>query len=121
MSARLRARDATGAVWEDPSADRLHDLISELNARFPFLVVERLDMPEAGQHYIQVWRHGDGGHTVEYRDGSPERHYRAGLAPVPGPFGEDEVTAIVCSWARSGDEAWRTTVPWHRWTEADRR
>ncbi|WP_405133896.1 hypothetical protein [Nocardia sp. NBC_01388] len=47
-----------------------HRWVPELSAPGPYLIVE-----SAEQFYIQIYRHEDGRYDVEYRDGSPDRHF----------------------------------------------
>ncbi|WP_228473758.1 hypothetical protein [Streptomyces calidiresistens] len=118
VSARLRMEDASCIVLDDPSEEQVYDTIADLNSRFRYAVLQRLDVPgaEAGQCYIQVWLHDDGGYIVEHREGGPDRHFRVRLAPAPGPFGNEPVARLVWSWARPGDESWRTAVAWQPWS-----
>ncbi|MFJ4656295.1 hypothetical protein ACIP5Y_33950 [Nocardia sp. NPDC088792] len=46
--------------------------IPELGAPGPYLIADRGD-----QFYIQTYRHEDGHYDLEYRDGSPEKHFAA--------------------------------------------
>lgn len=48
----------------------------------PYLIVERAD-----QEYIQTYRHPDGRYALEYRDGSPDKHYATELTDA-GAVGE---------------------------------
>ncbi|WP_129840947.1 hypothetical protein [Streptomyces sp. RFCAC02] len=117
MTPRVRAHEADGTVWDDPSGDRLHDLIADLNLRFDFLIVERLDLEPADQHYIQVRLNEDLSHTVEYREGGPDAHWTADLPHRDDPWGVEPVADVVTSWAAEGDEAWRGALPWRKWRE----
>lgn len=107
----LRATTAFGTSLDDPGEDELFDLLGEMNRRGPFVIVERLDREPRGQHYIQVYLNPDDGCLVEFREGTPDRHFRAS---VPGPFafhGHDVVAGVVKGWAfeRSG---WRDALDW---------
>ncbi|WFR71246.1 hypothetical protein P9209_18805 [Prescottella defluvii] len=46
-----------------------------------FVVVRRLDLEPAGQHYMQVYLNDDMSYDVEYREGGPDRHFQA-LVPT---------------------------------------
>lgn len=107
----LRATTAFGTSFDDPSEDDLFDLLSEMNLRGPFVVVERLDREPAGQHFMQACLNGDKSCRVEFREGAPDRHFHA---TVPGPFdmsGHFVVARVLKGWAydRPG---WREALPW---------
>lgn len=72
-----------------------------------FVVVERF--PEEAQAFVQAWRDDDGPFTVEYRDGAPERHFRAESGDA------ERVVQVFLDWARGG-EAWRTALDW-QWAD----
>lgn len=110
---RIRATAWNGDTWDDPAEDTLYDLLSELNLVHRFLVVERTEGPDPGQHYIQVYLEDGGSCLVEYREGGPHAHFQA---RVPAPYamhGHDIAADVVKSWAR-GDDRWRTALPWTR-------
>jgi hypothetical protein len=111
---RIRAREWDGTTWDDPSAERLYDLIADMSLTFRFLVVERLDSPDSAQHYIQVHLNDDLSHTVEYREGGPDSHYTAHVPRRPEPWGVEPLVEVVVSWA-SGDGAWRDALSWRKW------
>jgi hypothetical protein len=107
----LRATTAFGTSFDDPSEDDLFDLLSEMNLRGPFVIVERLDREPAGQHFMQVYLNRDESCQVEFRAGSEDRHYQAS---VPGPFemaGHFVVARVLQDWAfdRPG---WREALSW---------
>jgi hypothetical protein len=120
----LRAIAADGRVIDNPSAVDLHDLFADMNFAHPFVIVERPDLLPSGQHYMQV--HMDlkidpdegRGYLVEYRDGGPDRHFRAAVrddAPwdrVWSPAFE-QVVKVLQDWAfqRAG---WREAMSWER-------
>ncbi|MFI6008287.1 hypothetical protein ACIBAG_05590 [Streptomyces sp. NPDC051243] len=108
IMAAIRAITESGQTYDDPDEETLYDLLSELNLRYRFLIVERPDSP---QHYIQVRLEDDGSCLVEYRDGGPHAHYQARI-PAPYAFhGHDTAAGIVNSWAHDDDQ-WRTALPW---------
>lgn len=78
----LRALTESGATWDDPSEDLLFELLSDVErGDETWFIVERLD-DGTGQTYIQVIQDGQGGWTVERREGGPDKHFgvtRAGL------------------------------------------
>ena len=55
--------------------------------------------------FVQTWRDGDGPFSVEYRDGAPERHFRAESDDT------ERVVGLFLDWARGG-AAWRTALDW---------
>jgi hypothetical protein len=111
-------------VLDNPSAENLYDLLAEMNFRYPFLIVEHQGLLPAHQHYIQVHLDLDidpkkgRGYFVEYRDGGPDRHFRA-TARDDEPWGSvfspafEQVAKVVQDWAfqRGG---WREAMPWQR-------
>jgi hypothetical protein len=122
----LLAKTADGRVFEltDPFEDDLHDLVAEMNLRWSFLIVERPDLLPSGQHYMQVmidphidWDEGHG-YFVEYRDGGPDRHFRAAVRD-DRPWGMvwspafEQVVKVLQDWAfqRNG---WREAMSWER-------
>src|SRR5262245_20585721 len=120
----LRAIEADGRVHDNPSAVNLHDLLADMNFRYPFVIVERPDLLPSGQHYMQV--HMDleidpdegRGYFVEYRDGAPDRHFRA-FVRDDHPWGSacspafEQVVKVLQDWAfqRNG---WREAMSWER-------
>jgi hypothetical protein len=90
---KLRATDAAGSTLDDPTRTQVHDMFADLNARWPFAIVERLDREPEGQHFFQIhldYVGGIGGDTdaepeveydVEFRAGGPDRHYHAHVRP----------------------------------------
>ncbi|MFF2810446.1 DUF6891 domain-containing protein [Streptomyces sp. NPDC058000] len=94
----------SGPALARPSADELAALLRRLGADGDhFAVVERI--PGADHVFLQTWREGDGPFAVEYRDGGPDRHFRAECADA------DAVTDVFLAWAR-GPESWRTALDW---------
>jgi hypothetical protein len=73
---RLRAKTETGEIYDDPSEDLLFMLFEDVaSGDEEFFIVERTsDLTH--QTYIQV-AGGVDDFIVEYRDGSPERHFGA--------------------------------------------
>ncbi|MEU0542518.1 hypothetical protein ABZ319_21850 [Nocardia sp. NPDC005978] len=78
--------------------------IPELSQPGPYLIVESGD-----QIYIQTYRNEDGRYELEYRDGSPERHF--------GVRVEDPQTVadLIWSWT-TGDRSRFETLDWQRLT-----
>lgn len=70
----------------------------------PYLIAERAD-----QQYIQTYRHPDGRYSLEYRDGSPERHYATELTDAAA------VADLIWDWARE-DRTRFDALPWERLT-----
>lgn len=116
----VRAIEADGRSWDDPSAERLHDLLADMNLTYRFVIVERVDRQPAGQHYMQVYLNDDFSYLVEYRDGSADQHFRARVDRQPEMIGVDPVAHIVRDWAfdRPG---WREALPWAWWSPASYR
>ncbi|MFB6437380.1 hypothetical protein ACFCVY_11435 [Streptomyces sp. NPDC056411] len=94
----------TGPVLTRPAAEDLAAVLRRIGGEDDhFVVVDRLS--DEPQVYVQTYRDGDGPYEVQYRDGAPERHFRAetGEAGV--------VIEVFLDWARGG-EAWRTALDW---------
>jgi hypothetical protein len=111
----LRAKTWSGQSWDDPSEDALFDLLSEMNLRHRFVVVERLHTAAPGQHFMQVYLNDDMSCQVEYREGGPDQHFQA---HVPGPFemvGHETVATVLKNWA-FGRPGWREALTWTPWT-----
>ena len=71
----LRALTEAGATWDDPSEDLLFELLSDIDrGDETWFIVERVS-DATGQTYIQVIQDGQGGWTVERREGGPDRHF----------------------------------------------
>lgn len=123
VSPRISASDPYRTI-ADPSETQLHDLLADLNLSAPFLVVDRFDSPDPGDHYIQV--HLDEtvdperghGYIVEFREGGPDEHFRATVRDdmpwdaVSSPA-FDTVVNTLRDWAFQ-HEGWRTALPWER-------
>ncbi|PWD50550.1 hypothetical protein C8046_07685 [Serinibacter arcticus] len=65
-------------------------------------------MPDVDQVYFQSARTDDG-YLVEFRDGSPDKHFGATVPDVRAAH------ALATQWAFELD-GWRTAVPWERQT-----
>lgn len=114
MKPVLRARTWAGDGWDEPSEDMLFDLLSEMNLRHRWVIVERLDMEPAGQHYMQVCLNDDMSCQIEFREGGADFHFQA---RVDGPFdlyGHETVAQVLQDWA-FGRPGWRDALPWVPW------
>ncbi|MFC5034655.1 hypothetical protein ACQFX6_32210 [Streptomyces sp. DSM 41987] len=107
----LRAIEWDGTSWDDPSDDQLHDLLADMSLTWRFVVVERLDLEPAGQHYMQVYLNDDLSYQVEYRDGGPDRHFRAHVPRTHEVFSVQPVAEVLQGWAH-GQPGWREALPW---------
>ncbi|RJO77976.1 hypothetical protein D5S18_06820 [Nocardia panacis] len=76
--------------------------VSSLMPPNPYLVVER-----EPQDYIQTYQDKSGIFTLEYRDGSPDRHF--GLTLRDSAM----VSTLIWEWA-TGDRTRLNTLPWTR-------
>ncbi|WP_157171021.1 hypothetical protein [Nocardia araoensis] len=115
---KLRASDASGQTLDDPTDTQVHDLFACLNARWPFAIVERLDREPTDQFYFQIHleyvgdqdpdadKEVDVDYDVEFRDGGPDKHYRARVTGGHTIAGKD-LAYIVYTVYR----AWRTEDP----------
>lgn len=107
----LRAETARGESYDGPSDALLFRLLDELGPGNQYLIVDRTDAPDH-QHYMQVYREGDGTFAIEYREGAPDRHFETLTGDVR------EVRDTLSGWA-SGATGWRKTLRWRRWPGAD--
>ena len=115
---RFRAADASGRTLDDPTDTEVHDLFADLNARWPFAVVERLDREPADQFYFQMHldyvgdqdpdadEEVDADWDVEFRDGGPDKHYHARVTGDYVAGGKDLAYLIYTVY-----HAWRTEDP----------
>ncbi|TDC38153.1 hypothetical protein E1211_08155 [Micromonospora sp. 15K316] len=110
----VRAREAGGQVWDDPSETTLHDALADLNLTWRFLIVERLDLEPAGQHYMQVFLNDDLSYQVEYREGGEDKHFQAHVPRQPVVIGVEPIAKVLADWA-SGGPGWREALPWEAW------
>ncbi|MBF6173325.1 hypothetical protein [Nocardia blacklockiae] len=78
----------------------IHEWIPNLTDPNPYLIVER-----EPQRYIQTFRDSTGGYTLEYRDGSPDRHFGT---RVPD---SRHVADLIWDWA-TGDRTRLDTLDW---------
>ncbi|MYQ40345.1 hypothetical protein B046DRAFT_01380 [Streptomyces sp. LamerLS-316] len=109
----LRAIEWGGTQWDDPSAEKLHDLLADMSLTWRFVVVERLDLEPAGQHYMQVHLNDDLSYQVEYREGGPDRHFQAHVPTDHSPFRVEPVADVLTAWA-FGQPGRRDALTWSR-------
>ncbi|RDG37306.1 DUF6891 domain-containing protein [Streptomyces corynorhini] len=70
-----------------------------------FLVIQRIpDLPDV---FSQVWHEAGGDYTVEYRDGTADRHFQALTDST------DAVIAALTGWARQ-ESGWDAGLDWSR-------
>ncbi|MGP3927459.1 hypothetical protein [Streptomyces sp. 8N616] len=117
---RLRAREWSGAVWDDPSEVQLHDLLADMNLLHRFVIVERLDVPDPSQHYMQVYLNDDKTSVIEYREGSADLHYRAVVSEPFAMGGCDIAASVLQGWAFER-EGWRGALAWVPWDVEEER
>lgn len=99
----------SGETHDDPSEAVLGDLLAEVDdGREGFLIVERTTDP-TGHTYAQTARLEDGTYTVEYRDGSAERHFATQVDDVR------TVHRLIAGWA-TGRPGWHDGRTWRRLT-----
>ncbi|MER5496382.1 MULTISPECIES: hypothetical protein [unclassified Streptomyces] len=111
----IRAVEADDTAWDDPSEDKLHDLLADMSLSHRFVVVNRLDAEPEGQHYMQVYLEDDLSYQVEYREGGPDRHFQAWMPRDRGDFSVEPVAKVVQDWA-AGRPGWREAVVWLPWS-----
>lgn len=110
----LRARTWSGDCWDSPSEDALFDLLSEMNLRHRYVIVERLDAEPADQHYMQVYLNDDMSCQIEFREGGPDFHFQARVDGPFDPYGHETVARVLQDWA-FGRPRWRDALPWAPW------
>lgn len=113
----LRATEADGTTWNDPSEEQLHDLLADMSLTWRYVVVVRLDLEPADQHYMQVHLNDDLSYQLEYREGGPERHFQAWAPRGHELFGVEPVARVLQDWA-CGRPGWREALPWVPWPAA---
>ncbi|MDH6281134.1 hypothetical protein [Prescottella agglutinans] len=111
----LQAIDEDGTTWDNPSAQQLHGLLADMSLTCRFVVVRRLDLEPAGQHYMQVYLNDDLSYDVEYREGGPDRHFQAQVPHEHEFLAVEVVSEVLQAWAfeRPG---WREALPWAPWS-----
>ncbi len=114
-AAALRAVDADGTTWDDPSEEQLHDLVASLSLACRFIVLRRLDSEPAGQHYMQVYLNDDFSCDVEYREGGADRHFQASVPHDDGAPAVEPVAEVLDAWA-FGRLGWRDALSWVPWS-----
>ena len=100
----LRAKTKYGRVFKNPSLELLAKLVLGLGPGNPYLVIDRVDLPD-GDYYAQALHREDGTWQVEYRDGSQNRHYQA-FASGPGV-----VCQVLAGWALELP-GWQRPLTW---------
>ncbi|QES38575.1 hypothetical protein DEJ48_38830 [Streptomyces venezuelae] len=97
---------------DDPTEEALGDLLSEMNLAHRFVILERLDLEPADQHYIHVYLNDDRSYQIEYREGSADQHYQAHIPRLHEVFGpEATIAKTMMDWAHNRTE-WRKALPW---------
>jgi len=110
----LRVTDASGRSMDDPTEEVLHDFLANMNLRWQFVIVDRLDREPVGQHYMQVHLNDDLSYDVEYREGGGDHHFQAHVPRQHEITGCEPVARILQDWAfdRPG---WRDALQWEPW------
>ncbi|MEE1820181.1 hypothetical protein PUR59_34865 [Streptomyces sp. SP18ES09] len=114
----LQAVEAGGATWDDPSEDQLHDLLADMSLGSRFVVVRRLDLEPADQHYMQVYLQDDLSYQVEYRAGGPDQHFQTWIPRTHGMFAVEPVAELLQGWARERP-GWRDGASWVPWSQTE--
>ncbi|MFI9049617.1 DUF6891 domain-containing protein [Streptomyces sp. NPDC053427] len=100
----ITVKAETGPDLSRPTEAELSALLRRIGGEGDqFAVVLRI--PDEPEEFVQTLREGDGPFAVEYRDGGPDRHFRAESADA------EQVIALMVDWARGG-ESWRTALEW---------
>lgn len=107
----LRLITAAGESHDEPSWETVADALSEMNTRYRFVILERLDREPADQHYMQVYMNDDHSCQVEYREGSADRHYQAHVPAPPEVERYQAIATLMNDWGHDRP-GWRTAVDW---------
>jgi hypothetical protein len=91
----------------NPSAAQIADALSNLPGGDESFAILTIDP----QTYVQVAGSPADGFTLEYRDGSEEKHFVAIGAPIDLKL----VTSVFQKYA-AGDASWQSLVSWQPWT-----
>lgn len=95
----------SGEIWDDPSEDLLFILLEDIRDKDElFLIVERV-ADASGQTYMQAIRTEDSRYRLEYRDGSPDRHFFAESTDMR------EAHDALTKWSFELP-GWETAMPW---------
>src|SRR5512145_3415676 len=110
VTKRIQATmDGVDRAWDDPSEEQIFDLVSELNRRHRFLILDRVG---AEEQYMQVQLSNDlGRYEVEYREGGPRAHYAAMVSRDDEFTAHETVAKVLALWAFER-EGWRDALPW---------
>jgi len=101
----LRAEVESGDLWDDPSADMLFELLSDVErGDEQFVIVERTVDP-SHQTYAQAIQADSGGWLLERRDGSADKHFRALLPDLRATH------RALTAWAFELPN-WQDAAPW---------
>jgi hypothetical protein len=102
---RLRLTIADGPVIDDPSANDIEKALRAMETdQSEFVILERGDLD-----YMQAAGTFDGSlYTLEYQEGSLDRHYQAGSVPL------ESVIEAFQDYARGDDVAWKPRFSWAR-------
>ncbi|MFG2695621.1 DUF6891 domain-containing protein [Kitasatospora sp. NPDC048407] len=101
----IAVRDRTDAVRVRVSEGELLDMVRDMG-EWPDSVLVLQRVPDLPHTYAQACPEY-GAWTVEYRAGSPARHYGTQVGDV------EQVAALLLGWARE-DEGWGVGVAWER-------
>jgi hypothetical protein len=97
----MQLTTASGVVIENPGAERIERELRALPGADSCCILSRDQLT-----YVQVAGGGDGRFTLEYQDGSLERHYRA-----VRDVSLDSALRVFMAY-REGDDRWRALVEW---------
>jgi hypothetical protein len=101
----MRATAESGEGIDDPSEDALFMMLEDIEAgEGTFLIIDALQ-DVTGQTYMQTSRNDDGTYVVEYRDGTPDRHFGTVAADMRSAH------ALITGWA-FGLPGWRGSATW---------
>ncbi|MFG2022938.1 hypothetical protein [Streptomyces sp. NPDC048825] len=107
----LRAIEAGGRTVDNPTEEELHDLLADMNLRPRFVILGRLGLEPANQHYMQAYLNDDMSYQVEYREGSADKHYQAHVPKPPDMIGPEPIAKLMVDWAHDR-QGWREVLKW---------
>ncbi|MEU3862517.1 hypothetical protein AB0F03_35175 [Streptomyces sp. NPDC028722] len=114
----LQAVEADGTTWDNPSEGQLYDLLADMSLSWRFVIVRRLDLEPADQHYMQVYLNDDLSYQVEYREGGADKHFQTWVPREHEVFAVEPVAEVLQNWA-FGRVGWREAFPWVPWSPAE--
>ncbi|WP_030765590.1 DUF6891 domain-containing protein [Streptomyces sp. NRRL F-2664] len=103
----IRIHTERGEAYDRPALATLSELVGRIGADGDHFVIAEPLTADPDGHFMQVWHDRGADYQVEYRDGSPDRHFQVFLSSAA------EVVAVMVRWARR-EEGWDAGPAWER-------